>query len=552
LRFVPSHPNNSSLQEPGFSRRRLFGSAAKAMAFLTAARAMGASTLQRSSRPARAAKPTTRAIEAYVRRMRAAELERDAPRVAHKTNGDRHLGGFAIYSKGLPHDAKRGEPDPAALKILLAAIESGRHEQFETVPLGGYLKLADPQAAFAYDLIGPDSQQIAIPPPPAFSSAEQAAEMVEIYWHALLRDVPFDQYATNPLVAKAAAELSALKGYHGARDGGRVTPQLLFRGTTKGGSIGPYTSQFLLRDLPWTPIRVPQKIRTAVPNRDYMLDEQHWLAVQNGALAEDTAFSETPTYIRTGRDLSEYVHRDFTYQAFLGAALMLFKMSAPIDGGVPYDYSISQSGFVTFGPSDILHLVGVVANVALKAAWFQKWRLHMRIRPEEYGGRVQKQLSGTASYPLHLDLLNSAALGLTRSRFGTAFAPQAYPEGAPLHPSYPAGHAVIAGACATVLKACFAESFIIPQPSVPGNDGQSLRRYTESGLTVGNELDKLAENISFARDFAGLHWRSDASAGILLGESVAIGVLREMRMTSHELFDGYELTRFDGTRITVR
>jgi len=484
--------------------------------------------------------------------MHAAQLMRDAPRVEHKTNGDRHIGGFAIYSKGLPHDAKRGEPDTAALRILLAALENGRHDQLEAVPLGGYLKLADPQAAFAYDLIGPDSEQIAILAPPSFSSAEQAAEMVELYWHALLRDVPFDQYGTNPLVAKAATELTALKGYQGARDNGHVTPELLFRGTTRGGRIGPYTSQFLLRDLPWTPIRVPQKIRTAVPNRDYVVDEQHWLALQNGALAEDIAFSDVPTYIRAGRDLCEYVHRDFTYQAFLGAALMLFKMSAPVDGGIPYDYSISQSGFVTFGPSDILHLVGLVANIALKAAWFQKWRLHMRIRPEEYGGRVQKQLSGAATYPLHIDLLNSTALALTRSRFGTALLPQAYPEGAPLHPSYPAGHAVIAGACTTVLKACFAESFIIPQASVPSADGQSLRRYTESGLTVGNELDKLAENVSYARDFAGLHWRSDGSAGLVLGESVAIDVLREMRMTSHELFDGFELTKFDGTRLTVR
>jgi len=549
--MMPVRPiKHGDTPELQFSRRRLFRGAANAAAFLAATRALGVEPRRERSAPR--LKPTARAAEAYLRRVHAAQLMRDAPRVEHKTNGDRHLGGFAIYSKGLPHDAKRGEPDPAALKILLGAIESGRHDQFEAIPLGGYLKLADPQAAFAYDLIGPDSQQIAIPAPPAFSSAEQAAEMVEIYWHALLRDVPFDQYAMNPLVAKAAAELTALKGYQGARDSGHVTPELLFRGTTRGGRIGPYTSQFLLRDLPWTPIRVPQKIRTAVPNRDYVVDEQHWLALQNGALADDIAFGDVPTYIRTGRDLCEYVHRDFTYQAFLGAALMLFKMSAPVDGGIPYDYSISQSGFVTFGPSDILHLVGLVANIALKAAWFQKWRLHMRVRPEEYGGRVQKQLSGAATYPLHIDLLNSTALDLTRSRFGTALAPQAYPEGAPLHPSYPAGHAVIAGACATVLKACFAESFVIPQTSAPSADGQSLRRYTDSGLTVGNELDKLAENISYARDFAGLHWRSDGSAGLALGESVALGVLREMRMTSHELFDGFELTTFGGDRITVR
>jgi membrane-associated phospholipid phosphatase len=375
---------------------------------------------------------------------------------------------------------------------------------------------------------------------------------VEIYWHALLRDVPFDDYATSGIVRQAADELSRLEGYRGPRDGGRVTPQLLFRGNTAGGATGPYISQFLIRDLPWTPIRVPQRIRTAAYGRDYMTTDAQWHAVQNGAIVEDIAFSDKPTYVRSGRDLGTWVHRDFTYQAFLGAALMLFKMSAPVDGGIPYHYSISQSGFVTYGPSDILHLVALVANLALKASWFQKWRLHMRLRPEEYAGRVQKHLTGKAEFPLPLDLLDSVALDTVRIRFKSAYAPQAYPEGAPLHPSYPAGHAAIAGACTTVLKACFAESFVIPDPSVPAPDGQSLRPYKEMDLTVGNELDKLAENISIGRDFAGVHWRSDATAGMLLGEAVAIRVLREMRLTSHEIFDGFHLRRFDGSRITVR
>jgi hypothetical protein len=95
-------------------------------------------------------------------------------------------------------------------------------------------------------------------------------------------------------------------------------------------------------------------------------------------------------------------------------------------------------------------------------------------------------------------------------------------------------------------------SFVIPNPVVPSADGQSLRPWTGPDLTVGHELDKLAANISFARDFAGLHWRSDGAAGMVLGEAVAINVLREMRLVSHELFNGFDLTRFDGTRVTVR
>ncbi len=527
------------------NRRRLLGDALKIAAAVTAAGPLAA------ARPARVG--TSRGADAYKRRVKAAEQIRDAAPVEHVTNGDAALGRWAIYSKGLPHDAATGEADRAALQILRDGIASGSHASLEKVPLGGYVKLADPQAAFAFDLIGPDSRQIAVPAPPPFSSAEQAAEMVEMYWHALLRDVAFDDYEQNPIAARAALELTQLPGYKGPRDeSGTVTPALLFRGTSRGGRTGPYLSQFLVRDLPWTPIRVPQKIRTAIAKHDYVMDEQSWLALQNGAISEDTKFAEKPTYVRTGRDLAEFVHRDFTYQLCLGACLMLLKMSAPVDGGIPYHYSISQSGFVTFGPSDVLHLVASVANVALKAAWYQKWCLHMRLRPEEYGGRVQKHLKGTARYPLHVDLLNSAALEQTRSRFSTGLLPQAYPEGSPTHPSYIGGHAVIAGACVTALKAFFNETWVMPGSVLPAADGQSLKPYKELQLTVGQELDKLAENVAYGRDFAGIHWRSDEEAGLRLGEEVAIHMLRETRMTSHEIFDGFQLTRMDGTSITIR
>jgi len=498
----------------------------------------------------RSRRAITRAAEAFRRRVEAARSERDAEWKEQPLNGDRELGPWAIYAKGLPHNT-HGEPDAAACHILADGLATGSQERLEAVPLGGYVKLADPQAAFAFDLIGPDAEQLVIPPPPSFSSEEQAAEMVELYWQALLRDVPFDDYDTHPLVARAAGELSKLPGYRGPRRNGQVTPRTIFRGGTRGGLVGPYISQFLWRDLPWTPIRVVQKIRTAQPQRDYLTEGEKWLAVQNGAIVEDTQFSEKPTYIRTPRDVTEYVHRDFTYQAFLGACLMLFKMSAPLDGGIPYGYSISQAGFVTFGPADIIHVVGLVANVALKSAWYQKWRCHMRIRPEEYGGRVAMQMAGKAKYPLHVDLLNSTALELTRARQKSGFLSQTYPEGAPLHPSYPAGHAVIAGACATVLKAFFAEKFVIQKPAVPAADGQSLVPWTGIDLTVGNELDKLAENIAIGRHFAGVHWPSDGRAGLRLGEEVAVAVLREVRLTSHEIVSGLNLTLFDGRRITI-
>jgi hypothetical protein len=221
------------------------------------------------------------------------------------------------------------------------------------------------------------------------------------------------------------------------------------------------------------------------------------------------------------------------------------------DGGNPYKHSRTQGSFTTFGQPYLLYLLAVVTQVALKACWYQKWLVHRRIRPEEYGGRVEMGLGGRARYPLPGELAGSLAVEEVRRRHGTALLPQAYPEGCPTHPAYPSGHAVIAGACATVLKACLDESHVLPEPVVASADGLTLQAWKGGDLTVGGELDKLASNTALGRNFAGIHWRSDAAEGLKLGEEVAIRVLEELRYTGNELFAGWSLRRFDGKRITV-
>ena len=59
----------------------------------------------------------------------------------------------------------------------------------------------DPGSGYAYDLEGTDSHQLGLPPAPAFASAQQAGEMVELYWMSLLRDVNFANYPSSPLGA---------------------------------------------------------------------------------------------------------------------------------------------------------------------------------------------------------------------------------------------------------------------------------------------------------------------------------------------------------------
>jgi hypothetical protein len=490
---------------------------------------------------------------AFEIRNQAALTQRNAAWPEQLANGDeaRYADRIASFTKSLPHD-RLGHVQTAAYDALVKATASGEEDDFENVPLGGSARLADPQAAFAYSLTGSDSQQFTLPLPPRFDSEEQAGEMVEMYWHALLRDVSFSEYATHPLAATAAEDLSRFKQFRGP-NGEALKPTQLFRGPTPGDRMGPYISQFLLKDVPYGARRRDQRIRTAVPGDDYMLTYREWLAIQNGGAAGVNRTDQTQRYIINGRDLGEYVHWDFTYQAFLDAALTIIGSRVALDSRNPYRTSVTQAGFGTFGGPHVLDLVAHVAGCALKVAWFQKWVVHRRLRPEEFGGRVHNHLTGAAKYPIHDALLQSPALEATLRRHTTYLLPQAYPEGAPVHPSYPAGHAMIAGACATALKACFHETSVIAEPVTTGSSGQALTPYNNQAerLTVGGELNKLASNIAIGRDFAGLHWRSDSIEGIKLGEAVALSVMRDMKECYHQLFRGFSLTKFDGSTVIV-
>ena len=164
---------------------------------------------------------------------------------------------------------------------------------------------------------------------------------------------------------------------------------------------------------------------------------------------------------------------------------------------------------------------------------------------------VNQQITGVQDFGLNNEVINSTVVSLLFGVYGNYFLPLAYPEGSPTHPSYPAAHATIAGASVTVLKAFFNENFVIPAPLQPNAANSALEAYTGAALTVGGELNKLASNIALARDYAGVHYRSDGWQGMLLGEKVAIALLNDESFTRNIPFSGYSLTKFDGTKITI-
>jgi hypothetical protein len=466
----------------------------------------------------------------------------------HRSNGDeaRYPDYIASYSKALPHN-DRGEVLSVAYQTLLAALRG--EAQYTQIPLGGDIKLANPQAATAYQLEGLDSHDLEIAAAPAFDSLEIAGELLELYWQALARDVPFANYGQETITDAAFSDLLHFPYF------ANWEAQRLFRGETPGDLIGPYLSQFLSLPIPYGATTIQQMYRVPQAGDDYMTDYTSWLRCQNGAQPGATnQLDPQPRYLRNGRDLGEYVHQDFSYQTFLNAALILNSFGrAALSNTNPYKTAANQGGFATFGAPDVLSLVAQVANLALKAAWMQKWLIHRRLRPETFAGRLQQQWLNGATYPIHEQLKQAQAPQRIFSQWGGYLLPQAYPEGCPAHPAYPAGHAVIAGACVTVLKAFYDETYIIPKPQFADRTGLKLLPYKNNeALTVGHELNKLAANIALGRDFAGVHWRSDGIQGLLLGEALAIGLLQDVIYTYPEAEGAFQLTRFDGSAVTIK
>ena len=262
--------------------------------------------------PAVAEDERVRRRRAYEIRRDTALFERDQPIQPSVSNGDEQLYArahyFANYAKGLPHNAL-GEVESRAYRIYLDALRIGASAAMEAVPAGGVLKLADPQAALAFSLEGLDPHVPFLEPSPAFASAEQAGDVVELYWLALIRDVPFAEYAGSPLIAQAVQELNSLSGYSGSSAGNPVTADNVFRGSTPGDLVGPYVSQFLCKNVPYGLSVVEQKYRTAAPGLDYLTGYSEWLDIQNGAVPTRSAvYQDEFRFLRTGRDLTTWVY----------------------------------------------------------------------------------------------------------------------------------------------------------------------------------------------------------------------------------------------------
>jgi hypothetical protein len=486
------------------------------------------------------------------------------------------------YSKALLHDGL-GVPDSASYHSFKHALKTGEFSDFENIIVGtpgggGNSKQNGPQVAFAFDLEGLDSHATVIPPAPSVASAQTAAEQVEHYWAALLGDVPFSDYPTNPVVAQAVADMNRLSFLRSSRNNQfpfPVTPHNLFCGQFvpgDGNVQGPYVSQFMVQPTFCGVQPLSQQYQTFLPvgggGSEYMTDPTEYQLVANGGdSGRHLAFDPTFRHVRDGRDLAAYTRADVLYQGYFVAFLVLAGIGAPPNPGNPYIGSRTEKAFATLGGPDAAGTIAEMATRALKAAWFHKWIKDLRMRPEEYGALVQARLTNTspvpqASHALHPDVLNSAVLPITHSTYDSYLLPQAFPEGSPTHPCYPTGHGTVGGACITALKFFFDGTHKLRSlltnagrdVVVPSTDGLSLNDYTgadRDNLDINGELNKLAYNVSFGHGIhAGIHFRSSSYWSLLLGEQVALSVLRDRAKSYNEPFT-IHITKFDGTTATI-
>ncbi len=603
------------------------------------------------------------------------------------------------FHKTLPHN-DFGEVIPAAYRQFertCTAIEAGEATNFDAVPTGplnvaaapaqspfnvaalpaltrSTAKFTSPMAGASTETHGLDPRALEMIPAPQCQGVSAAAEMVELYWMALLRDAPL--LAFQDVAAPPGNGCAALGAHNGAlgydvvnrtaqavqsvnvvfdqavgdlRDPGRlrvpldgaagagavpgaagvdIRRQTVFRGGLPGEQFGPLVSQFFLHPIGYGTQTINQQQTPYIARQDFLTSHGDWLLAQNTGKDRfgrdyancnnysDQQFRGANYYpvaagvpvqrgISTMRDLARFVNRDALHQAYFNAALFLLGVGAPLDAGNPYrgNRNAREGGFATLGDPDLLTLVSEVASRALKVVWRQKWLVHRRCRPEVMGGLIQMQRNGfggerrayglsmpAAGTPFGAQLdvtLNAVAAHNAFANGGganaaTLFLPMAFSAGSPPHPAYGAGHATVAGACVTVLKAWFDEDATlfdvyaaaaagngpkdppggIPQLLQPGyrRVGASLEEFCPTLpynvgdsrlMTVGGELNKIASNVAMGRSMGGVHWRSDNTRSLRLGEQIGIEILRKRTAEYAERPTSFTFRSFDGPIVTV-
>src|SRR5215469_9071138 len=259
-------------------------------------------------------------------------------------NGDsaRFTDHSANWHKAILHDDLELVNENAWLSFT-KALASGNFQDFQNIIVGNPHStnftgtLNGPMGSYGFDLEGLDSHATSVPPAPSVTSAQEAAEAVEHYWGALLRDVSFIDYPNNSLVAQAVQDMNKLSFVKSGNVTGPpspVTPQNLFRGqTVKGdGNVqGPFISQFMVQPTFYGAQPLSQLAQTFLPGQDFMTNVDEFKRIQNGAVPSATVANDPVfRFLRIGRSLAAFARADVLHNEYLTAAFVLLSIGAPL------------------------------------------------------------------------------------------------------------------------------------------------------------------------------------------------------------------------------
>lgn len=436
------------------------------------------------------------------------------------------------FHKSLLHDAN-GLVNTAEYQKLLTLMSEPTQANLIAISQPNATKLSDPLSSFTRLLYGDDPHYLAtlIPPAPKINSRLAAADLLCVYGMALLRDVKFADFATDPTVAMIATELAnfpELSPYMAWPP----TPANLFRDKSLGCTKGGYVSQFLLQDIPSYEETTEQKKFRYMPGEDKILTNSDFLDNMNGIVAGSSINQEAQRrFIQTGRDGAQLVHTDQFTQIINQVLYILgFNGYAAHPTNSPFSAAelASCRPCVTSAGAQAYVDCHIAAEIAIVAAFVSKWVVNRRCRPEYMAMLVDQHKNAVATHPLHADLLSSPILDAVHTKWGNYLLPQVYPEGSPSHPAYPAGHASVAWATCFVLKAYFDPAELMKTVVEPSSDGFSLNTIANTAnLNVEDELHKAAANISWFRNWAGVHYPTDGHAQKEMCRQLVKSVLRD-------------------------
>lgn len=454
-----------------------------------------------------------------------------------------------VFSKCFFHDEILGFAKRHDLEPLFTALQEPSMENIEKIVLSPNCKhpLVYPFSGSSFNLVGMDSASFDISGYDQIDSPKLSLDMSEVYAMSFLRDKTFME-----LISNAIPHSSDFSKYQA--QGLRSIALLHYRGSRAGETKGPYISQFLYHPILQGGMHIEQKFKVDDPIE---INENTWLQMQDGAsYQKQEAF--TYKYLHTPQVLASAVHYDTPYQFYYFACLIA------VQNGV------KLHGFWTSGgvPS-VLAAIAHVSLGVLRVAWYLKWGI-LRIRPEEYAHRINlgdpniiDHVPGLSNMVSYIKQNSPSILNEQIRKNGDLLLNCSYKEGSPNHPSFPSGHACIAAACVTVMKAMFVlhdqdmNHLKWNGPVLHSINGDSLVNFAgdTSELTIIGELNKLVSNISFGRQWAGVHFTTDSECGIQIGENFAERYLMDIAVEFHEksngMFTGWVLEKFDGTVVII-